>query len=77
MEEYLFGSYAKKSHSSESDIDILLIVKDFKPDMQYRISCLASEYSLAHNVVISPIVRDFQSWEKNKNYNTLFYTTVR
>lgn len=76
-EEYLFGSYAKKKQTPESDIDILIIVQSFSPDLQYQISGLASEYSLDHDVLISPIVRDVESWEKNKTYNTLFYQEVQ
>lgn len=77
LEEYLFGSYARKTQTPESDIDILIIVRSFSPDMQYQISGLASEYSLKHDVLISPIVRDVESWRKNKNHNTLFYQEVQ
>ena len=77
LEEYLFGSYAKKTQTPESDIDILIIVRSFSPDMQYQISGLASEYSLKHDILISPIVRDVESWQKNKSYNTLFYQEVQ
>lgn len=77
LEEYLFGSYAKKTQTPESDIDILVIVQSFSPDAQYQISGLASDYSLNHDVLISPIVRDAESWEKNKTYNTFFYQEVQ
>ena len=76
LEEYLFGSFAKDTQTPESDIDILIIVRSFSPEMQYRISELASDYSLNHDVLISPIVRDVNSWEMHKNYNTLFYQEI-
>jgi uncharacterized protein len=76
LEEYLFGSYAVEKETTDSDIDILIIVDAFTSDMQYQVSGLASEYSLEHDVLISPIVRDAESWNKNRDFNTLFYQEV-
>ena len=44
IEEYLFGSYVKNTQTPLSDIDILIIVKSFTPEMQYKISGLALSY---------------------------------
>ncbi len=74
--EYLFGSYAKNSYTTLSDIDILILVKHFHPDMQCQLSGLASDYSLEYDVYISPIVKDIEVWEKNQYYHTLFYQEV-
>jgi predicted nucleotidyltransferase len=74
--EYLFGSYVKNTRTPLSDIDILIIVKSFTPDLQYQISGLASEYSLKYDVLISPILKDINVWEKNKYFDTLFYQEI-
>jgi len=76
IEEYLFGSYATKTQTSVSDIDILIVVKDFKPDMQSQLSELAFEYALKYDVCISPILKDIKIWEKNKYFHTLFWQEV-
>ena len=76
VEEYLFGSYASETETPESDIDLLLIVQTYSPEIQYEISGLASDYSIDHDVFISPIVRDVKAWEKNRQYDTLFYREV-
>lgn len=75
--EYLFGSYSKENYSSQSDIDILIIVKSLNSMIRNRISALSSEYSLDNNVIISPILKDINTWEKNKKYNTLFYREIQ
>ena len=74
--EYLFGSYATNTYTSLSDIDILIIVKNYRSDMQYELSGLASEYALKYDVCISPIVKDVKLWEKNRLFNTLFYQEI-
>jgi predicted nucleotidyltransferase len=74
--EYLFGSYATHKQTPVSDIDILIIVKNLTPDLQYQLSGLAADYSLKYNLYISPIVQDISVWEKNQYYQTLFYQDV-
>lgn len=74
--EYLFGSFATNTYTSISDIDILIVVNTFSPEIRRRMSGLASEYSLEYDVYISPIIKDYQVWNKNKKYNTLFYQEV-
>ena len=74
--EYLFGSYATKTQTPLSDIDILILVKDYTSDLQWQMSGLASDYSLEHDVYISPIVKDMDIWEKNRHYGTLFYQEI-
>ncbi len=76
IKEYLFGSYVKNEQTEFSDIDILLIVKKFDSKLRKKISSLSSNYSLDKGVVISPIIKDVPVWEKNKKYNTLFYSEI-
>ena len=76
IEEYLFGSYATKTQTLLSDIDILVIVKQLTPVMQSKLSSMASEYALKYDLCISPILTDLETWGKNKIYNTLFYQEI-
>lgn len=74
--EYLFGSYATNTQTPESDIDILIIVKECTPELQWQLSGLAVDYALQYDVCISPILKDIHVWNKNKTYHTLFYHNV-
>ncbi|KPA14850.1 DNA polymerase beta domain protein region [Candidatus Magnetomorum sp. HK-1] len=76
IERYLFGSYAKNTYTSDSDIDILIIIKNYSFDLQSKLSELASDYSLQYEIYISPILKDFVLWKKNEQYNTLFYQEI-
>jgi predicted nucleotidyltransferase len=50
MAEYLFGSYATNTQTPASDIDILVIVKHFSPELQRKISGLASDWGVKNHV---------------------------
>jgi len=74
--EYLFGAYAKNTQTPTSDIDILIIVKHYTPELQWKMSGLASEYSLQYDICISPILQDVKVWNKNQRYHTLLHQEV-
>jgi predicted nucleotidyltransferase len=74
--KYLFGSYATNTYTPHSDIDILIIVNTFNPGIRRQMSGLASEYSLEYDIYISPIIKDFQVWNKNMQFHTLFFQEV-
>lgn len=74
--QYLFGSTVRGTANADSDIDILIIVKELNYDMRKMISSLASEYSLRYDISISPIMKEVEVWQKNRFYQTLFYKEV-
>ena len=75
--EYLFGSYARNEQTELSDIDILVIVRNYNWQMSEELSSLSSDYSLDYGVIISPVLTDIAIWKKNKKHNTLFYKEVK
>ena len=75
--EYLFGSTARSENKELSDIDILIIVKQFDYQLREALSSLSSEYSINHGLYISPILKDKNIWEKNKIHQTLFYQEIQ
>ena len=75
--EYLFGSVARRENSEYSDIDILIIVKQFNYKVRESLSSLSSEYSINRGIYVSPILKDINIWEMNKNHKTLFYQEIQ
>ncbi|APF20841.1 DNA polymerase beta domain protein region [Caldithrix abyssi DSM 13497] len=74
--QYLFGSYSRDQANDLSDIDTLIIVNQFDFKLREQLSELASEFSLKYGINISPIVKNIEVWEKNKQYRTLFYQEI-
>jgi predicted nucleotidyltransferase len=73
---YLFGSYTRSEQTSESDIDILFIVRKFNSKIRNEMSSLSADYSIEQDVIISPIIKDIHVWKRNQKHNTFFYTEI-
>ncbi|MFQ5686879.1 MAG: nucleotidyltransferase domain-containing protein [Candidatus Scalindua sp.] len=71
----LIGSKARGDFSSESDIDILIIVKDYLSDKEKVIDIL---YNIDpyYDVKISPIIYSEFEYEKNKELESPFIIKV-
>lgn len=68
---YLYGSYARGDYTTESDIDIVAIVKGNRESLQSRLKKIwdiASDIGLDYNVIISPTVIPYSEFE---NYKTI------
>lgn len=67
-ETYLFGSYARGDYDSDSDIDVLIVLSDFK---KYgaelnRTSELIGNLSLDYGTTVSVVFSREQEWQTNK-----------
>lgn len=60
---FIFGSYAKRNYTKESDIDILLVFQ--KLESEKDIENTANRISMRTNTKISPVYLDYKNFEKN------------
>ena len=75
----LYGSYARGDFTSESDIDIMILLNCRKEQvMQYRkqISQLSSRISLKNDIEISLLLRDRDTFERGENVLP-FYKNIK
>ena len=59
VEIILYGSYARGDYSSESDIDIVAIVKGDRLELQKKLKTIwvmSAEIGLENDVIVSPMV---------------------
>lgn len=61
---YLYGSYARGDYRSGSDVDVMILLKDYTRywDEQNKISQLASDISLDYDVTVSCIFIKELQW---------------
>jgi len=72
---YLYGSYARGDYRPGSDVDVMILLKDYKNywGEQKKISQLASDVSLKYDVTVSCIfIRELQ-WKTAANELPLIY----
>ncbi len=65
----LYGSYARGDYQSNSDIDIVAIVRGERRDLQERLKkvwSISVELEIEYETVISPTVIPFEEYEKYK-----------
>ena len=68
-EIYLYGSYARSDYDSESDIDVVAVVKGDRNQLQNQLKQIweiVSDLELDYEVVISPTVIPYNEFENYK-----------
>jgi predicted nucleotidyltransferase len=65
----LFGSKARGDSSPDSDIDILVIVRQGDRTLRHEIIDIASEISLEFDVLISPRVISEKRWQTKQGFS--------
>lgn len=61
---YLYGSYARQEEGPESDVDVVIVLRDFTDYWEevQRTGPVISELSLKYNVSISPVRVRESNW---------------
>jgi predicted nucleotidyltransferase len=66
VEMILFGSYARGDYREDSDVDVLIVVKEKNKSVEKIVSDIAYRYFLNMNILISFIITE-------RNINSLNY----
>ena len=69
----LYGSVAKGLESKESDVDMLIVVKD--ESIRNKVENLAFDIGLEHGIAMSPIVKTLEEFKEVKD--TIYGREVR
>ncbi len=72
---YLYGSYARGDYREGSDVDVMILLKDYKSYWveQKKISQLASDVSLEYDVTVSCIFVKELQWKNDSDERPLIY----
>lgn len=74
----LYGSYATDSASSESDLDLLVLIEEQLTTQKKRqILDLLYEISLKNDIVISAIIKSSSAWELPITKATPIYNNIQ
>lgn len=65
----LFGSKVRGDFDEESDLDVLLLVKNSDWHLQDEVALTAFEPMLEHDVVITPLVIDLEHHQWRQRYH--------
>jgi predicted nucleotidyltransferase len=76
----LFGSYAREEQDEGSDIDIMILVDIDKMAIRnYRAKVveIVTEFEWNYNVIFSPVVQNYNEFEKYKNASGFFKNVIK
>lgn len=64
---YLYGSYARGDYRQGSDVDVMILLKDYKNywDEIERTGELVSNVSLDYDVLVSRIIMSEEKWKRS------------
>lgn len=71
-----FGSRVRGDFTSESDFDVLIVVRERNSDILNKIINIFQEFELKTNIPFSPIVKSLKTFEKEKAYLTGFFRNI-
>lgn len=76
---FLYGSYARGDANKESDIDLLILVDKNQIDYNEEMKIESPLYRLGFEtgLIISPLVKTKNNWEKNFFFTPLYYNIKR
>mgnify|MGYP003571447935 CR=1 FL=1 len=71
----LYGSYSRGDFNNFSDIDIFILVKNKKEDLNNVLDLILNklyELDLKYNVTINPLIENTKVYNEYKDYSLLF-----
>lgn len=77
LQVVLFGSVARGESDEESDIDILVVLKNGNNRLRDEISMACFEMTLNSNVILSPIVMNKNTFDWHKRYKDPLYNSIK
>ncbi|AEK72490.1 hypothetical protein GQS_02945 [Thermococcus sp. 4557] len=76
VEIILFGSVARGEQSEESDVDILVVVRNNPWKAQKKLADLVVDYLLEYGIYVSPKAISLEEFEFMKRINSAFYINI-
>lgn len=77
LQVVLFGSVARGEFDEESDMDILIVLKNGGNELRDEISMASFDIILTNNVILSPIVMDKKTYGWHKRYKDPLYNSIK
>jgi predicted nucleotidyltransferase len=72
----LFGSRARGERTEESDLDVLVVLREKNRALCRRIVAEALEIDLAYDTNIAPTILSVEEYQQNRDCYTPFYRNV-
>lgn len=73
-----YGSKVKGSFDNESDIDLLVVIRNLTRELKYKIIEMATEVELKYDVVFGLVIISEEKYEKSNLFKgSLYYENIK
>lgn len=73
---YAFGSRVRGDHDIWSDFDVMVVVEKRDPVVESEVMDIFVEEELKSGIIFTPVIKDVESFEQEREYNTPFYENI-
>jgi predicted nucleotidyltransferase len=77
LEIRLFGSYARGEARTDSDVDVLVLVRDASLPIQKQVSAVAADVGLDYDLVLATLVWDPEHHRRHELMQTLLLRNLQ
>lgn len=74
---WLFGSKSRGDYGPDSDIDLLVVLKELQPEKRWRIRQIAARCSLEYDVLFNTHILDQARWEQEVRYQGTLWREIQ
>lgn len=73
---HAFGSRVRGNHNEWSDFDVLVVVRDRKPEIEAGIIGIFVDEEIKSGLSFTPLIKDTRSFEMERKFKTPFYENI-
>ncbi len=73
---WVFGSKTRGQSTADSDLDLLVVVRELAPSIRWRIRELAADCSFDYDVLINTHILDQFGWEQHAGQKSTFWREI-
>lgn len=74
---WLFGSKARGDSDAESDIDVLVVLKDSDSDFQQRVDSLSVDINLRYGILLSDHIVDWKRYVQMRDWQEPIFSDIQ
>jgi predicted nucleotidyltransferase len=73
---WLFGSKARGDSDADSDIDLLVVLRNAQPEIRWYIWDLGSDVSLGYDILLNAHIIDAARWDDERRYRGTLWREI-
>lgn len=74
---WLFGSKARGEHGPDSDVDLLVVVREYEEESRWQIHQIGAQCSLEYDVLFNTHILDLSQWDYLERHQGTLWSEIQ